>query len=60
MPAPYRIINGSVFKVETSPDEFVKELIVKILNHSDGETICKILKEKLPHLENLIIEKEND
>ena len=60
MSTRYRTINNSVIKIEDSPDDVVKETMIKILNHSEGKSICKLLKEKLPHLENLLIEKEND
>lgn len=53
-------ISGSLLKVEDSPDEFVKETIIKIINHSDGKTICKLLKEKLPYLEELIKIREGE
>ena len=60
MSSPHRIISGSVFKVEDSPDDFVKETIIKIINHSEAKSICKLLKEKLPHLEELIKIKEGE
>ena len=60
MTTRYRTINDSVIKIEDSPEDLVKEIIIKTLNHSEGKLICKLLKEKLPHLENVLIEKEND
>ena len=60
MSTRYRIINNSVLKIEDSPDDVVKEIIIKILNHSEGKLICKLLKEKLPYLEELIKIKEGE
>lgn len=60
MSTRYRTINDSVIKSEDSPDDLVKEMIIKIVNHSEAKSICKLLKEKLPYLEELIKIKEGE